>query len=333
MVEHFPQGAISRKISHRSGLAGISSACFLTLLALSPARSAEMTPDQIEKVALGANVLPTGAKVTGRAAASEIVLSTYAKSNLPDNDLKIDAVLLAKAFIEADKSVAKVTVHFFNAGNPQSFRSVVVRNTDVKAFGMGLVEQKTLLEAIDVVKGGTAANSSAQNTKIDQGVSQDVGGGHIRHTVGGISFMFPSSWSERKSARNRTGSDTVNLFRVAPPLPSAYVELKVFADSKSLKQQFESQKTSHSTARQYRAIALRPAIDFGQRGAISGLQYACGYQDHDRHTGAEVLIYERQVFFDHSGRVFKFKLHTDQSDAKLLNEAFDRLLSSVSLRQ
>ncbi|MBY0547393.1 MAG: hypothetical protein K2W95_08885 [Candidatus Obscuribacterales bacterium] len=317
----------SRKQVTRIRIARITAGLSISLIFAAAAR-AEMTPAQVEKVALAAKVLPAGAKVTGRAINSEVVLSTYANAKVFDNDLKIDAVLLAKAFIEADKSVAKVIVHFYNTQNPQTYRTVVVRNTDVKAFGMGLVEKNTLLEAIDVVRNEPTANG--QRTKSQTGVSQSVGNGQVKHTVDGITFLFPSSWIEKQSGSDKRG-ETINLFRATAPLPSAYVELKVFTAPGSLRQIFESKKDAHSKALKYEAIALTPSITFGRNRTVSGFQFACSYLDRDTHK--ESHLYERHVCFSHANRVFKLKLRSTVSDAKLMNEAFDQLLSSVSLQR
>lgn len=93
---------------------------------------AELSPADIEKNVRKADVLSPNVQVRGITKGPEVILSVYVADSVPDTDLKIDTVMLAKEFFSIDSKLTRTTINFYDPLKPQSYRSVSVRSTDVK---------------------------------------------------------------------------------------------------------------------------------------------------------------------------------------------------------
>jgi hypothetical protein len=101
----------------------------------------------------------------------EVVVTTLLDPKAKPTDCKIDAMLVARCLIEGDKSVEKVLYRLKQNMSDSAYDQVLVRVSDVKAFGMKAINEQTLLSELDVVhrepKSGTAdasASGSARGT-------------------------------------------------------------------------------------------------------------------------------------------------------------------------
>jgi hypothetical protein len=125
--------------------------CTISLTSLQFARAAATVGDitaQIQK----ANILDRGAPFNVSVEGDKIRITTFRDSRENEKDRKINAVLLAKAAMEAagpDSSISRVTVYFYGR-DLSNYWEVSVSAGDVKAFAAGQTSQDQLLSAMSM---------------------------------------------------------------------------------------------------------------------------------------------------------------------------------------
>lgn len=300
--------------------------CLGIWVALMPQAEAKLTREQLEKAAQAAGVLPENSSITCQYGENnEVSMATYAGIKADDKDLKIDAVMLAKSLTDADSDISKVRVSFYNTQRT-SFRSITVRNSDIKAFGTGLVDKDSLLRGLDVVVGSNIPDRSSRSTK------RPAAEGWTKCTVDGITFLYPSTWSPREfdnsgGTRRRRTQDSETLMKIRPDSPGAYVELKWYPGAATLEKLFGAKLGSHSHEPGYATVSVPHKIRIGAQKSLVAYQDSYYYFESDR--GRNERLFERQVYFAHGGRVCKFKLSCPVANAGSLNAAFTSLLDTV----
>lgn len=132
--------------------------------------TAAMSNADLEQVISKAGVLPEGAKTTVAVQGSEALLSTNSH-NANDNDLKIEAVLLARKIFESEPTLVRVSVHYYGA-NQAEYKKISVSSADVKAYSAGLTTQTELLTSL-VITQETDVRFSKNASKGDDSQSAD----------------------------------------------------------------------------------------------------------------------------------------------------------------
>lgn len=112
---------------------------------------AALNSKDLETKINAAKILASGSKIEIEISPAEVTINKAASNSKdPENDAKIEAVLLGKTVMDADNSVKRVRTKFFNSSNPLEYLAVTVGITDIKAFAAGMVSQKDLLSSLEL---------------------------------------------------------------------------------------------------------------------------------------------------------------------------------------
>jgi hypothetical protein len=145
----------------------VGSLCAISL-SLPPAFAEATAADIVSKID-AAHILDPGSSIRARLDGDRVFVSAYRNPSENDNDVKINAVLIAKAVFEATgDSVSRLTVYFFGQDG-SNYSEVSVTAGDVKAFGSGATSQDQLLKSIAIERKRQATDtdritSQLQNT-------------------------------------------------------------------------------------------------------------------------------------------------------------------------
>jgi hypothetical protein len=100
-----------------------------------------------------AKILAPGISVNADVSKDHVSVSTYRNSRANDDDIKIEAALIAKTVLElAPKEIARVSVFFFSAINLKNYREVAVTAGDIKAFSAGATNEKQLISSLKIIE-------------------------------------------------------------------------------------------------------------------------------------------------------------------------------------
>lgn len=83
---------------------------------------------------------------------TEVYVTTLIDPKTTDKDRKIDAVMVAKAVMDADKSVLISHFRLKRRMADREFEAVVVKQSDVKAYGTRAIDVNSLLGQLKVVQ-------------------------------------------------------------------------------------------------------------------------------------------------------------------------------------
>lgn len=123
---------------------------------------------EIEAVLKESNDIPKTKKFSvGSSSESDVQVSTYIEpgSKDPDQDCKIDAVLLARTIMTKFSDVKRVTVNFFGFGASKNYKQATITKPEIVAFGSGQVSGGELLGAIRLEeKANLAAEQSSSSS-------------------------------------------------------------------------------------------------------------------------------------------------------------------------
>ena len=120
-------------------------------------------------------IVSTDSHVQARVGAGEVALSLYRNPKANDKDCKIDAILMAKALMDAEpRTITKVKVRFYDPANRTSYREVNVGTGVVKAFGQGRVSTDELLSSVVIDRGEQDISRYRERTYKEISQSPDV---------------------------------------------------------------------------------------------------------------------------------------------------------------
>ncbi|PWU00127.1 MAG: hypothetical protein C5B53_04470 [Candidatus Melainabacteria bacterium] len=111
------------------------------------------TPAEIIAAIDKQHILEPGARVTARVDNQQALISTYRHYKANEQDLKIDAILMAKTVTALDPGITRVRVFFFSSTNLNRYNQIDVTSVDIKAFASGEVGKEELLSSIQVTPG------------------------------------------------------------------------------------------------------------------------------------------------------------------------------------
>lgn len=146
-------------------------------LALSVAPAAWALLSDAEAVTLieKARIVTPDSQVQARVGAGEVAVSLYRNPKANDKDCKIDAILMAKALMDADpKGISTVKVRFYDPANRSSYREVNVGLGVVKAFAQRRVSTDELLSSVVIERGEQDISRYRQRSYRDISQSPDV---------------------------------------------------------------------------------------------------------------------------------------------------------------
>lgn len=110
--------------------------------------AANATSSGLTSLVNKAKILSYEARVT--VSGSEASLSAYANPKATENDLKIDAVLVAHAIMKAYPTIAVVRAQFLDTRDSRRWSSIEVHAGDVRHFAMGGEDKRLLLNSLIV---------------------------------------------------------------------------------------------------------------------------------------------------------------------------------------
>ena len=120
----------------------------LSFLSL-PTWAAALTNDAIVKQIKAEKVFKEDVTISSAIQLPTVTLETPSAPNRSQRDLKIDAVLLAKAIMDIDpKSVTRVIVKFTDKA---SCKEISVTAGDIRSYGLGAISTDQLLSSIEIV--------------------------------------------------------------------------------------------------------------------------------------------------------------------------------------
>lgn len=95
-----------------------------------------------------AGVLAPGTAVQASVSGTDVGISTYRNVKANPNDMKIEAILLAKTVLDAAPETARVITYFWGEGTDNKHNKVTITAGDVKAFASGQTSKEDLLKSI-----------------------------------------------------------------------------------------------------------------------------------------------------------------------------------------
>lgn len=144
-------------------------------LVVSPAAWALLSDAEAVTLIEKARVVTPDSQIQARVGAGEVAVSLYRNPKANDKDCKIDAILMAKALMDADpKGITTVKVRFYDPANRSSYREVNVGLGVVKAFAQRRVSTDELLSSVVIERGEQDISRYRQYTYRDITQSPDV---------------------------------------------------------------------------------------------------------------------------------------------------------------
>jgi len=148
------------------------------IISVTPAAHAALTSDELQAAVTKAHVFDAQRKFTSALNGTELTISTFRTPESTEQDCKIDATLAAKAAFEADSSLSRITVLFYDERIPQNFFEVPVSLGEVAAFKSGQITQAQLLSGLKLINHSApelpAATSSKEQSRDASDQKQDL---------------------------------------------------------------------------------------------------------------------------------------------------------------
>jgi hypothetical protein len=154
------------------------------LLTALPVWAARLTDKDVETLVRAEKTWTNRSNLTVKVTQNEVMIGAYREPGAADKDMKIDSVMITRKIMEADPEVVRVQVRFYDPNNRTNYELVNVRQSDIKAFSQGLIDNETLLSGIDiqkvslqsdVIEGDYATERLAAKRQIDKLRSEGVG--------------------------------------------------------------------------------------------------------------------------------------------------------------
>jgi hypothetical protein len=262
-----------------------------------------LTAGSVEQLVRKSPAFGKGRKVTVAISGGEVALSTYVlTSHAPGTDLKIEALAVSKEIIDADPSVARVKLHFYEPSAPAHYREVVVTISDIKAFSSGAITKDQLLAALHV------------EALIDEQQAQALG--QARKRAG-----TQNSWDVSKEPLEN------GYFVKFQAGDGSYISIRHTASDKDVAAWVVDEDREHEQRHDYARVAVPQFLRIGPKGSI--VAYNRAYS----RGAAGKLTYNQYVYFGWPKNKYKFKLDAPQKVYIGSAQVFTSMLNSVQISQ
>ncbi len=279
-----------------------------------------LTAGSVEQLVRKSPAFGKGRKVTVAISGGEVALSTYVlTSHAPATDLKIEALAVSKEIIDADPSVARVKLHFYEPSAPAHYREVVVTISDIKAFSSGAITKDQLLAALHVealideqqaqALGQARKRAGTQNPNMQ------------RYTAQGITVDYPNSWDVSKEPLEN------GYFVKFQAGDGSYISIRHTTSDRDVAAWVVDEDREHEQRHDYARVAVPQFLRIGPKGSI--VAYNRAYS----RGAAGKLTYNQYVYFGWPKNKYKFKLVAPQSVYIGSAQVFTSMLSSVQISQ
>lgn len=126
-------------------------------------------PSQILSVIRAKNPLKDKPVASARIMGRIVVISTYKSADSsPEQEFKVDAILLARAVMEAYGGIQSVRVYFYDPREIETYKLVDVQKSLLSAFVAGTVNDEQMMGSLSVVGGSRLSqnNSTTQASSL-----------------------------------------------------------------------------------------------------------------------------------------------------------------------
>lgn len=137
----------------------ISLVVSVSILDASPACAAALTSQRVVEIVQKSQALAENARISAAVGGDEVSLSSFRNKSDTQKDLKIEAVMCAKAIMEADTSIHRVTMRFYEPLQPRKYAQITVTASEIKTFGAGSVTPDEFLSSLRFTEGNTDTGS------------------------------------------------------------------------------------------------------------------------------------------------------------------------------
>jgi hypothetical protein len=253
-----------------------------------------------------------------------LTVSTYLNSSSKDygKDCKVDAVLIAKAAAEADPKILKFAVRFYDYAQT-SYLEVIVKKTDIAAFGSGQVTKDELLSTLDLTKVNVAAPKTAAATQSTEPAVRSLTlsptDKYNTFRRNGIAFYYPKSWSE-KPYETKWG-DFAKLDSSGKRW--ACVMLKRQSDEPSPQQAINDQNKWYWSSHKHKVIGLKTQIIGYERNIEAHIVYIRNLESSEPNRS------EKHVYFGYKNRIYSIVLQVADEDYQQIGSEFDAMLNTM----
>ncbi|MFN8656394.1 MAG: hypothetical protein U0105_08665 [Candidatus Obscuribacterales bacterium] len=157
----------------------ISLAANVSILSALPAAATALTSQRVVEIVQKSQALAQNARISAAVGGDEVSLSSFRNKSDNQKDLKIEAVMCAKALMEADSGIRRVTMRFYEPLQPKKYAQITVTAAEIKTFGSGSVTPDEFLARLNFAEGNTdaAPPATATNNSITTGVTEAQPGG------------------------------------------------------------------------------------------------------------------------------------------------------------
>jgi len=281
-----------------------------------PVSLASDVDNQIEAAIKSAKVLPKDMTFTVSfdPQTQEVSVSTYVNAASKDQtrDCKIDAILIARESMRTAHRAVRVRVRFFYE-NVKAYQEVVVTKPEIAAFAQGSVDQKDLLDSLEITSHNAVnSSSSAQRAILPRGEL-------LQFRDNGIVFSYPRAWGI-KPMNNQYG-DFVELIAQRKSWCSIMFRLQ---KDNSYEQTALNEDKYFWSSHQRTIVGKKPII-FGASKNIQGLIVDIK----DDSNPSDLTRWERHVYFGPGGKVYSVSVRFCKDDCLSVEEDLNTILSSL----
>lgn len=160
----------------------ISLSVSVSVLGVLPACATALTSQRVVEIVQKSQALAENARISAAVGGDEVSLSSFRNKSDNQKDLKIEAVMCAKAIMEADTGIHRVTMRFYEPLQPKKFAQITVTASEIKTFASGSVTPDVFLSSLQFAEGNTdtpqpsgaastAASTAANNNAVTSGTS------------------------------------------------------------------------------------------------------------------------------------------------------------------
>lgn len=115
--------------------------------------SAALSSQGVIEIIQKSKAFGEGARISAAVAGDEVSLSSFRNKTDTQKDLKIEAVMAAKALMDADAKIHKVTIRFYEILQPKRFSEVTVTASEIESYGAGTLSSEQLLSSLHFKEG------------------------------------------------------------------------------------------------------------------------------------------------------------------------------------
>lgn len=281
-----------------------------------PAEAARvLNAAQLTKILDSSGILQKGYRCSVVMDNSTATVTSYQNlaSKNPDNDCKIDAVLLSKKVFDSCPSLARVKVKLLDPRGSGNHKTITITVGDISAYSAGKITMESLMNSLEIVNGSDKPNNESASNKV--------------YSVTKASFIinYPSNWDlkEHPDAQTEACMGGLNADGKIAELRICVTDAPQAMTAEQFGQNMSSM-FAHSL-KAYKKIEESPEA-FGKHRELNGLSVLSSFEMN------KVTVIQQCTFFTCRGRLCWLTITCpgwNPHDAKALANGF---LASIEAR-